>query len=261
MSLERDITAIKTLLEATPVFKAAGPEDMDRRAGVTRAAEDKARQERIAIAGPQLRKLMELARLARAADDEYIRASENDFIGNYGKQNDEQHPIKVSFSIKVYNWRMPEGVEDKLRDAGYLDSAYETTNEDMAGALTDFVEDLQAKYKFINGWSQEGRSGGWLVLDIDDVDNSYDASRLTGDFESMEYALDETEGWLPQDFKYAEQTFIDYRKALATRLHCLTAIEASIEKGKRDLEKWFSSTDYWDSYFERNEIADKRSEV
>jgi len=42
MSFEKDISAIKKLMESEPVFKAAGPEDLNKR----KAAEDRAREAR-----------------------------------------------------------------------------------------------------------------------------------------------------------------------------------------------------------------------
>lgn len=267
MSLEKDITAVKSLMEAD-IFKAPTPQNLANRKAHQEAESLKQNAERLAKAGPKFTKLMEFAAQAKDADDQYIRLCENEFLGNYGRRGDNDRPTKISFSIKIYGQGIPDDVREKLDKYGsiFMEDAYSTMQEDMQSSLIDFMdgpEGLMNRYKFITGWSQEGRSGGWLVLEIEDVNDSYDINNLLdSEFYTSENALDTVEEYESFEYTHYIKKFADYIRAVTRRMKDLTSIEARIEKGKRGIVRWFASKDYWDNFFERysDEMQEKDEE-
>lgn len=273
MSLEKDITAVKSLMEAD-IFKAPTAQNLANRKAHMDAESLKQNAERLAKAGPKFTKLMEFVAQAKSIDDQYIRLCEKEFLGHYGRQGDNDHPIKISFSIKIYGQDIPDDVREKLNKYGsiFMEDAYSTMQEDMQSSLIDFVdgpEGLMNRYKFITEWSQEGRSGGWLVLGIEAVYDSYEVMGLVyNEFDNIGLALDTVESYYDDvrgnifDYAFNIRNLASYIRAVTKRMKDLTAIEARIEKGKRGIVRWFASKDYWDNFFERysDEMQEKDEE-
>jgi hypothetical protein len=271
MSLEKDITIIKELVEANPVFKAASPANLNKRQeymeieqakererlAIERAKEEKRlareRADRFKELGPKLYNIMQLMPTVKSLDDEYIELSDSEFKGNYGKIGEYDHPTQVSFNIKIYGQSIPDDVRDKLEKYGLENSAYEIMNEDMSLYATDFFDNLQSQYSFISNWYQEGRSSGWVVFEIDDVAGTDDAQQLMYYFQDADTAVRNTEDWNDNDFEAAYIQLKSYAVNLKKRISNLEKIEKKILKGKRDLIAWQSSKEYWDTFFSNYE--------
>lgn len=67
------------------------------------------------------------------------------------------------FNIKMPPIRLPEAMEKKLSDEKRAD----LVDHAMQEALEMFVEELIQNYPWIRSGDQEGRSGGWLVVQTD----------------------------------------------------------------------------------------------
>lgn len=275
MSLEADITIIKQLLEAVPagpVFKAASPSNLAKRSeyrAIEQAKEEEAKKrefaQRIASLGPKFSNIKELATSVEEINKRYIDLCDQEFRGNYGSIGDYDHATKVSFNIKVYGNSIPSDVLEKLQKYDLEETAYERMQEDMVRTAEDFFNELKTDYLFINSWYGEGRSGGWVVFEIDDVDGASDAEDLLYNFtqsseiEEMEYV----ENWPDVAFRSAYSQLAKYGKALEQRIRQLYAIENKIEKGKRDVIKWQSSKEYWDDFLSDHseDMAEKDEEI
>lgn len=51
---------------------------------------------------------------------------------------------------------------------------------ESAVQLEDFIDELRSDYSWISEWGQEGRSGGWLVIQPDDPVLGFNGECLSG---------------------------------------------------------------------------------
>lgn len=65
------------------------------------------------------------------------------------------------FNIKIQKMNIPRGAR-RLFDSDVIDSTVQST---FRQALIEFTDQLQSQFHWLRRWSQEGRSGGWLVLE------------------------------------------------------------------------------------------------
>ena len=271
MSLEKDITAVKALVEQEQdIFKPASTQNLaqrhDQEALVLareEAAEKRAHAARIAEFGPKFGYIVDLASGVRRLDKEYVDVSEAEYLGHYGAQENNGHPGKISFNIKIYDQSIPDDVQEKLEKYNMLDSAYEMLQDEMGRYATDFFDELLPQYPFLEKWYGEGRSGGWVVFEISDVAEASDCEDLLQTFETVEIAIDHTDSWNDRDFLFAYKQLTRYQKSLNKRMSDLDAIERKIEKGKRTITKWLSSKEYWEQHFEyhKDDIAEQDAEM
>lgn len=112
------------------------------------------------------------------------------------------------FNIKIHKIDLPRGVRRKFNE----DVIDDTVAAFMRGYLQDFADRLKGEFKWIHNWHQEGRSGGWLVLEPDYGLIGKDAGVTT----------------------------------LRQRLKDLETIDEMVKKGVREVTQILESEDYWD---------------
>jgi len=102
----------------------------------------------------------------------------------------------------------------------------------------------------------DGRSGGWLVLQVspitpDDMFTVLDV--FSGEAESQE------EEWMdPRSLQQAYVILRDAKKAISDRIDAYQEIADKVEKGKKDAGKYAESDEYLNDFFENH--ADEMEE-
>lgn len=131
--------------------------------------------------------------------EEALKQIEEYRSGHYRNPSYEAY----EFNIKIYKIWIPERVRqwNKEEDLEAL------VQEVLDCRLREFIDDMRREYQWIDVASQEGRSGGWLVL-------------ATADF--AEY--------MPRAWK---------------RLKDLQEIESKVNRAKRDLVRELESEKWW----------------
>lgn len=112
------------------------------------------------------------------------------------------------FDIKIQKIDLPRGVRRNFTESIIDD----TVQSFMAHSLKDFAEALKKRFNWIHNWHQEGRSGGWLVLEPD-------------------YGILEKETGI---------------QTLRNRLKDLRTIDKLVQQGLREVVKTMESRDYWE---------------
>lgn len=112
------------------------------------------------------------------------------------------------FNIKVGRIDIPNAARRNLDEDVINDSVASF----MAQSLKEFAEELQRAYPWIHNWHQEGRSGGWLVLEPD-------------------YGILDKETGLV---------------TLRQRLKDLERIAKQVKEGVRGVERTLESDEYWE---------------
>ena len=213
----------------------------------------------IASLGPKFAELTKTCKETTDIEENYIEQFEQGFVGNYGSIGDSYNPRKASFNIKVNNFKIPYDVQEKLEKNNLENIAYEQIYSRLPDQLEWFVEDLMTQYPFIDEWSQEGRSGGHLVLELASV-------RLNGEARDILDAYDhnDLEDYMgdsrPQDYDYTIKTLKDYQINLSKRIQDLTDIETKIEATKKDIVKEYSSPEYWKEFLTDHGISTEETE-
>ena len=204
--------------------------------------------------GPKFSELTKTCKETTKIERKYIDQLEQGFVGNYGSIGDGYHPRKASFNIKVNNFKIPYDVQEKLEKNNLENVAYAQIYSSLPDQLEWFVEDLMTQYPFIDRWSQEGRSGGHLVLELASV-------RLNGEARDILDAYDhnELEDYMdistPQDYDYTIKTLKEYQENLAKRIQDLTDIETKIEATKKNIVNSFSDPEYWKEFLTDHGIS------
>ena len=248
MSLYTDATILKKLFEDNNLFKPASEDDQKER-----------EEAHIASLGPKFAELTKTCKETTDIEENYIDQFEQGFVGNYGSVGDSYNPRKASFNIKVNNFKIPYDVQEKLEKNNLENIAYEQIYSRLPDQLEWFVKDLMTQYPFIDEWSQEGRSGGHLVLELASV-------RLNGEARDIldEYDHDNLEDYMgdsrPQDYDYTIKTLKDYQINLSKRIQDLTDIETKIEATKKDIVKEYSSPEYWKEFLTDHGISTEETE-
>lgn len=80
------------------------------------------------------------------------------------------------FNIKIMKVHVPEKVRKSLTESEVNDIFM----HESAVQLEDFIDELRSDYSWISEWSQEGRSGGWLVIQPDDPVLGFNGECLSG---------------------------------------------------------------------------------
>ncbi len=122
------------------------------------------------------------------------------------------HPRKEAyeFNIKVGRIHIPEEVRQRVEE----EQLENIVQNEMNDALTGFMDWLEGDFAWIGEWGQEGRSGGWLVLE-------------------------------PKDPVLTEYGEIEDIKEAHQRLKDLNEIDDRVRKGVRELETNLSSRKHW----------------
>lgn len=114
------------------------------------------------------------------------------------------------FDIKVHRINIPDVVRERVPE-GEIERVVQ---QEMQDDLQGFADWFRGDYGWIQGWSQEGRSGGWLVLEPrEPVLNEY------GEVEDLHDAHE--------------------------RLKALEEIDQRVRRGVRDLKRRLSSHAFW----------------
>ncbi len=114
------------------------------------------------------------------------------------------------FNIKVGRIRIPEEVRQRVGEEQLGD----IVQNEMHDTLTGFMDWLEGDFAWIGEWSQEGRSGGWLVLE-------------------------------PKDPVLTEYGEIEDLDEARQRLKDLNEIDDRVRKGVREIKTNLSSRKYW----------------
>ena len=133
---------------------------------------------------------------------EYIRttATELQKEYNYNLHGRDHRAEAYEFDVKMHH--IPEIDSEELR-AKYFDGSEDELNQAwvdfVARQVEYFVEDLQDHYKidWIKDYYQVGRSGGWLVLELEPS---------TWSESEVEYTADMFE----EDFNYQSEELVEY---------------------------------------------------
>jgi len=231
------------------LFKPATDADVINREDVEAQKLRAERTARQAEVGADLQYLMNMVPLVRALEQQLMDMP----IGNHGERDDEGFPTKVSFSIKIYNIKVPEWAREKYDSLGLESRAEYDIQQEMANQLEMFAEGLQNDINIIDAWFQDGRMGGWLVLDLASVTDMHDVRRIVDNYDNVEFVIDDTDDWHSRDFVSAIDDLDAYKRLIEKRIEDLSAIARRVEKARRNVEKMFSSDEYWQDFFERYE--------
>jgi hypothetical protein len=215
------------------LFKAATPKDLEKR-----------KSDYIKALGPKFKQLQDLVPEIRRLEEDYKSYAEQ---GHYSKAEYNDFPTHVSFNIKLSGGGMPEKARKFIEKHGLEDRSdsyywYEVNNQ-----LSLFGDDLVNTYDFIEKWYQEGRSGGWLVLELSPLEYQNYAEEI------MELIIDPTSAdvnHLEHELDNGHSLLTKYIKELRKRVIGLGKIENSIAKGVRDVEKHIESEEFWNQFIE-----------
>ena len=293
MSLEKDISSIRKLMEQGELFRAADTEQLANREEVTRLAKEKEKAEMMKQLGPLFQKLIADVQTGRALLKDYEKTleqhryhySHNDSRLEYHAGN---YPDRVSYRIKVSAWPSQKFV-DEMESYGisneiindYVWEQYNWSLSDFVGSERREVKDkttghwkteymatgggLMADYPdLIDEWYQTGSQGGYLALVLTDLGFE--------DFESIEYAIEHNEYTQPRGYQSfngintikEDLAFVKkFNRALVKRMIQLGSIENKVRKGVKSLEKYIESTDFENDFRENNadRIADAKAEM
>ena len=99
----------------------------------------------------------------------------------------------VEFNIKIYRVDIPDGVRERLSP----DAIEEITNDYAVMVFNAFAEGLKEDYPWIEGVSVEGRSGGWMELELEEDSFLHEFISHANSFEMfMEYIFDNESSYL-----------------------------------------------------------------
>jgi hypothetical protein len=114
------------------------------------------------------------------------------------------------FDIKIQKINIPDEVRERVSDSR-IGAIFEV---EASGRLNAFMDELKNDFPWIHEWRQDGRSGGWLVIEPDAA------------------ALDEYGN--VEDVRFARK-----------RLSDLDEIAARVEEAKKALKKDMGSSEWW----------------
>jgi hypothetical protein len=196
--------------------------------------------------GPMIKKIQDLIPKIKDLEDEY-RDESASWMGHYSETDSGGEPSKISFDIKMGAISIPDKVRKAVEDSGQ-DQAFEEEYQLIVGdTLTSFIKDVEMEYDFIKEVFQEGRSGGWLVFEIESVPFTEDAGNIMYDFGEMKVTEDDPS---PTDLDSYYQILTNYHNALDKRIQDLYALEKELNEGKYNLEKWLENIEAWESFLE-----------
>jgi hypothetical protein len=118
------------------------------------------------------------------------------------------------FNIKIYKIDIPKGVRTIQKKTE--EQIGSVVDHEMAAKLSETVHVLGEEYRWISGWEQGGRSGGWLVL-------------------WTEWPVLDERGEI-------EPGCLGLARARASDL---AKIEKEVEKGKRELVEMLEDPQFW----------------
>lgn len=201
---------------------------------------------------PQIKTIIEaLPALVKEVNELCLKYRDDQavWLGNYSKLDYYDNPKEISFNIKVYNYGLPAKYEKRIEE---LD--YQPVYDYLGQQLDAFVEWLKEDYKFINKWYQAGRSGGWLVLDIDNVegldsDADYDTDYYLEKLD-LGSATEDLEEFDAKGIIYAYEYLLDLRDKLKKRIQDLIEIYNKVEAAKKAINQDLSSPKFWKEYFD-----------
>jgi hypothetical protein len=280
MSLEQDITMIKSLVEAQPVFKPATPENLTNRIEYQRKEEERLKAERAEKLGPLFKKLADKVVLTRKWLNIYEQTLER--FRHHSDRSVEYHagnyPTTVSYRIKVHAWPSDEFVR-RMEEEHDIDreEIYNYMYEEFRRELEGFVGieqryDPQTKKEvnqltggglaadypnLIEDFHQSGRSGGWLTLELTDLGFE--------DFDSIEYDVNNGEYAKTPTYSSGSGTesiegdieFVDgFRADLKNRIDALHEIDMKVHKGVKAIEKYIESTQFEEDFKTAYDIAE-----
>lgn len=192
-------------------------------------------------------------------DCEYLRTTAKELRDeyNYNLHNREYRAEAYEFNVKMYDIPGFDGEE-------LLKKHFDGNEDDLNGAWVEFVareverfvEDIQddLNIDWIKDYYQVGRSGGWLVLELEkstwsenDIDDTVDMFEEDFNYQSEELVEydDETETF-SADMKELNKTYRNimnaikgYRKGLDKHANDLARIKKEITKRQADMGKQF----------------------
>lgn len=261
----QDITEIQKLIEKD-VFLAADQKELDKRRKdyeeIQRKEDERIQKEREAeiealSLTPQYKKIKELIPIVQKLWDEYTD-DQADWIGNYSKFDGYDAPTHLSFNIKIYDVNLPDGVQDKIDELNLQDASNSEFDHFMTDSAEFFIEELKEAYDFIGEVYGEGRSGGWLVVEVTTI-NPEDMDAV---FEAFDQHSPDDEDWFTKKgMQDAYSILKNMKRDLEKRIKAYYEIEKKVELGKKDVTKTLSSKEFWDNFFEAHEGTPEEKEV
>ena len=157
---------------------------------------------------------------ALAEAEEYGRVLRHGKIGDF------------EFNIKIQKLNIPDWVREKISE----DEIGNIYDDQQQQDLETFTEELEADYPWIKEVTQEGRSGGWLIISPDMEWTEMLESILAGDYSTED----------PEDRAEVE----DYISQIETILKDVAAIGTLVYETKKSFVKYMESDDFWKFYTE-----------
>jgi len=158
-----------------------------------------------------------------------------------GTRNSMHVPGGIEYNIKIRNIGIPGKVRD-LADDKKIDLIFWQTANDY---LSSIGQTIKSEFDWVNEWSQEGRSGGWLALSLNiDTSNLEDIRDFINAFEKavnsdsdLTSFINDSKNTL-KDINSIKNKFIQIKKDIS-------AIELLIKNTIKDFVKSIEDFKWW----------------